>query len=282
MMRMPENSLYDPSFEHDACGVGFVADIGGNQSHAILEMGIRSVVNLTHRGAVDADAKTGDGAGILTQIPSQLFKKDLDRLGYHLDEPAALGVGVLFMPRDDRAAHDVCRTIVEESITEEGLQLLGWRTVPLDLDHLGQKAQETRPDIQQVLVGRPDGMDADTFERLLYLARRALESRACEKAIEDFYCVSFSHQRIVYKALVVAPQLDQFYLDLKDPAFETALCVIHQRYSTNTFPTWSLAQPMRFLAHNGEINTLKGNRNWMRAREPELHTRTSGARRSIN
>ena len=220
-MRIPENSLYDPNFEHDACGVGFVADIGGSRSHGILEMGIRSVVNLTHRGAVDADAKTGDGAGILTQIPVRLFKKELDRLGCHLDNPGALGVGVIFMPRDDREAYGVCRKIVEESITAEGLQLLGWRAVPIAIDHLGQKAEATRPEIEQVLVGRPDGVDDDAFERLLYLARRSFENRASEQAIEDFYCVSFSHQRIVYKALVVAPQLDQFYLDLKDPEFET-------------------------------------------------------------
>jgi len=271
-MRIPKNSLYDPGFEHDACGAGFVADIGGNRSHNILEMGIQSVVNLTHRGAVDADAKTGDGAGVLTQIPTRLFAKELDRLGCHLDDPSALGVGVLFMPRNDREAYDACRKIVEAAIAEEGLQLLGWRTVPISADQLGQKAQETRPEIEQVLVGRPEGLGSEKFERLLYLARRALERRASEKAIEDFYCASFSHERIVYKALVVAPQLDEFYLDLKDRDFETALCVIHQRYSTNTFPTWSLAQPMRFLAHNGEINTLKGNRNWMRAREPELRS----------
>ena len=272
MMPIPENSLYDPGFEHDACGVGFVADISGKRSHSILEMGIRSVINLTHRGAVDADAKTGDGAGILTQIPQRLFKRELDRLDCRLDNPAELGVGVMFMPLNDPEAYRTCRQIVEEAIAQEGLELLGWRTVPIAADELGQKAQETRPEIEQVLVAQPTGVDADGFERLLYLTRRALESRACEKAIEDFYCVSFSHERIVYKALVVAPQLDQFYLDLREPDYETALCVIHQRYSTNTFPTWSLAQPMRFLAHNGEINTLKGNRNWMRAREPELRS----------
>ncbi|MDX1489455.1 MAG: hypothetical protein R3268_14690, partial [Acidiferrobacterales bacterium] len=265
-------TLYNPDFEHDACGVGFVADIGGKRSRKILEYGLRSVVNLTHRGAVDADAKTGDGAGILTQIPEKLFAKEITRLDCRLDNSTDLGVGMIFLPRQDLEAQKTCREIVTAVLKQRGLTLLGWRHVPVKSSELGAKAQDTQPQIEQVLIGNPGGLDDEAYERALYLARKSIEAEIRGRRLSGFYIPSFSHRTVVYKALVVAPQLERFYIDLKDPEFETALAVFHQRYSTNTFPTWPLAQPMRMLGHNGEINTLKGNRNWMRAREAEMRS----------
>ncbi len=265
-----KDSLYRSEFEHDACGVGFIADIGGNKSHEILVQALYSVINLTHRGAVDADAKTGDGAGVLTQIPVRLLAREVERLGAHLDTPDDLGVGMIFLPRKDLEAQKLSRKIIEESIQRQGLVFLGWRQVPLNMEALGDKAKDTRPEIEQVLIGKPKGLDADSFERALYLTRKIVEKNANSQGISDLYISSFSHRTLVYKALVVAPQLERFYLDLKNPDYETALSVFHQRYSTNTFPTWPLAQPMRMLGHNGEINTIRGNRNWMRAREAEM------------
>ena len=276
MIPVPQNSLYNPEFEHDACGMGFIADISGHRSHKILEQALRAVINLTHRGAVDADAKTGDGAGVLSQIPRKLFAKEIQRLGFHLDHPNDLGVGMIFLPRKEPEAHKRAKTIVEETIQKNGLIFLGWRKVPVNPDELGAKARETQPEIQQLLIGRPAGLDSEGFERSLYLTRKEIEDEATRRALAELYIPSFSHQSVVYKALVVAPQLERFYLDLKDPDFETSLAVFHQRYSTNTFPTWPLAQPMRMLGHNGEINTLKGNRNWMHAREAELRSEIWG------
>jgi glutamate synthase (NADPH/NADH) large chain/glutamate synthase (ferredoxin) len=268
----PEKSLYSPEFEHDACGVGFVAAISGKKSHKILQQAIRSVVNLTHRGAVDADAKTGDGAGVLTQVPHKLFVKELERVGSHLSQPSDLGIGMVFLPGRDPEAARLSKSIIETTIRQHGLVFCGWRKVPVNSDELGDKARQTQPEIQQALIGKPPGIEGEKFERLLYLARKVIESEAKRRGLKDLYVPSFSHRTVVYKALVVAPQLERFYLDLKDPDFETALAVFHQRYSTNTFPTWPLAQPMRMIGHNGEINTLKGNRNWMHAREPEMRS----------
>ena len=262
--------LYDARFEHDACGVGFIASIAGERSHAIVEMGIQAVVNLTHRGAVDADAKTGDGAGILTQIPSRLFARELAVLKQSVSSPDDLGVGMLFLPKEEPVA-ERCRRIVEEAIGQTGLRLLGWRRVPVDASVLGDKAAATQPRIEQVLIGRPASIAPDAYEASLYLVRKRIERRLLEERIEGCYIPSCSRRTIVYKGLFVAPQLRRFYLDLQDPLFESAIVLFHQRYSTNTFPNWFLAQPFRMLGHNGEINTLQGNRNWMRAREPEFH-----------
>ncbi|MFQ5851177.1 MAG: glutamate synthase large subunit [Candidatus Binatia bacterium] len=273
---MSKSSLYHPEFEHDACGVGFVADMSGNRSHKILQQALRSVINLTHRGAVDADAKTGDGAGVLTQIPVRLFAREAQKLGSHLNSHNDLGVGMIFLPRKHSEANRTSRTIIEETIQQYGLTLLGWRKVPVRSDELGNKARETRPEIEQVLIGRPRGLDSEGFERSLYLTRKVIEGKANNKGLKELYIPSFSHRSLVYKALVAAPQLERFYVDLKNPEFDTSLCVFHQRYSTNTFPTWPLAQPMRMLGHNGEINTLKGNRNWVRAREAEMHSEIWG------
>jgi len=265
-----QNLLYRPEDEHDACGVGFVADISGHKTHGIIEQAITAVINLTHRGAVSADAKTGDGAGILTQIPIRLFRREVERLGFHLPKDTDLGIGVLFLPREDREAQQLSRRIVEGSLIRYGVRVFGWRPVPVDLRALGERALATVPLIEQILVGRPVGATDEEYERTLYLARKEIESQVAGEGIEGFYIPSFSHRTIVYKGLFVAPQLPRFYLDLQDRDFEASLAVFHQRYSTNTFPNWFLAQPFRMLAHNGEINTLQANRNWMYAREQEF------------
>lgn len=264
--------MHEYLYEKDACGVGFIANSSGSRSHAILKMAIQAVTNLTHRGAVAADAKTGDGAGILTQIPEKLFKKELEKLGGHLDSIDDLAVGMIFLPGNDPVAQERGREIVANILQQYGFPLLGWRSVPLDGSALGEKALATLPLIQQVLIGRPTHISSDKFEQRLYLLCKELEHRITEEQLDEFHIASFSHQTIVYKGLLVAPQLAMFYSDLRDVDFEASLAVFHQRYSTNTSPTWSLAQPFRMLAHNGEINTLMGNRNWMRAREAEMNS----------
>ncbi len=262
--------LYRPEDEHDACGIGFVADIGGSRSHALIDFALRCVCNLTHRGAVDFDARTGDGAGILTQIPHRLLRQDLDKWGMHLDRDEDLGVGMIFLPRNDRLAREKCRLIVEESLMHYDLPLFGWRKVPIDTSVIGDKAETTRPVIEQVLFGRPDTMPINEYHETIYLARKVIERSIERRGIEGFYIPSMGARKIVYKGMFVAPQLRSFYQDLKSPEFEASLVVFHQRYSTNTFPNWRLAQPFRMICHNGEINTLAGNKNRMRAREPEL------------
>ncbi len=264
--------LYDPRLEHDACGVGFVASISGARGHEILCHALTSVINLTHRGAVDADAKSGDGAGVLTQVPHQLFARELARRELHVKSLDHLGVGMIFLPRD-AAGQARGRQLVEEATARRGLRFLGWREVPVDPSVLGEKALSTQPCIEQALVAQGGQLAADAYERELYLLRKDVEAHAAAEALKTLYVPSFSHRTIVYKGLFVAPQLKGFYRDLTDPLYTTALAVFHQRYSTNTLPNWLLAQPFRMLAHNGEINTLQGNRNWMRAREPELAER---------
>ena len=263
-------SLYRPEFEHDACGVGFVASTCGERSNRVLRLGLTSICNLNHRGAIDADAKTGDGAGLLTQIPYEIFREEVERLGHSLTEDEDLGVGFIFLPHDNAYAQARCKTIVEEVLKERNLFLYGWREVPINIRVLGEKAQATMPRIEQALIGRGPGISADEYERQLFLARNQIEKRVGEEQIRNFYITSFSHRSIVYKGLLVSPSLEEFYRDLGRPEYATGLCVFHQRYSTNTFPTWPLSQPFRMLAHNGEINTLRGNRFWMHAREAEL------------
>jgi glutamate synthase (ferredoxin) len=264
-----EGTLYDPRFEHDACGVGFVADAAGKPSYGIVSKALESVVNLTHRGAVSADARSGDGAGILTQLPRKLLLAELERMGVRGADPRRLAVGMLFLPRSGPAAERV-KALVAEEVAAAKLELLGWRRVPVDPSVLGDKAFQTQPTIEQALVASQSALAEGEYERRLHLVRKAAERRATAEGIDDFYVPSFSARTVVYKGLFVAPQLRGFYLDLQNDAFESALAVFHQRYSTNTFPNWQLAQPFRMLAHNGEINTLQGNRNWMRARENAL------------
>ena len=267
--------LYDPAYEHDACGTGFVASIDGKATHAIVRSAVQCVCNVTHRGAVSADAKTGDGAGVLTQIPHGLFAKVLKQLGAKPAGPGELGVGVMFLPKED-AARAVAQRLAEDTLKASGLGLIGWRDVPVDPSALGEKALETQPVIRHLLIRRPDELPPAEFERRLFLARRRIE-RAWERpGLAGGYIPSFSSRTIAYKGLLAAPQLARFYRDLSDPDYVSAIAVFHQRYSTNTFPNWFLAQPFRFLGHNGEINTLQGNRNWMAAREAELSSRLWG------
>ncbi len=271
------HSLYSPDFEHDACGVGFIAQVSGKRSNAVLKYALQSLCNLAHRGAVDADMKTGDGAGVSTQIPYRLFKPEVERLGHRLFQESDLGVGFLFLPHDNAYAQARAKAITEQVIEKRGLFLFGWREVPVNIHMLGEKAASTLPRMEQVLVGRPHGVTDLDYERRLFLARKEIEKRAEADGIKHFYIPSFSHRLIIYKGLLVSPSLEKFYKDLQNPAYETALAVYHQRYSTNTFPTWPLGHPFRMLAHNGEINTRRGNVNWMRARESELEASSWGA-----
>ena len=263
-------SLYSPEHEHDACGVGLVAQVSGKRTNRILRIGLRSLCSIVHRGALDADAKTGDGAGVMTQIPYKLFVPEVTKMGHQLFKESDLAVGVMFLPYDNAYAQARAKAITAEVLQKRELFLFGWREVPINLHLLGEKAQSTLPRIEQVLIGRPWGMADDDYERRLFLARNEIEDAAAAAGIRNFYIPSFSHRTITYKGLLVSSSLEKFYTDLQNPDYETAICVFHQRYSTNTFPTWPLAQPSRMLAHNGEINTVRGNRNWTRAREAEL------------
>ncbi len=260
--------------ERDACGVGFIADTQGRKSHQTLEHALTALCNLSHRGAVSADGLTGDGAGVLTQIPHLLFKRELAAQGFTLMRDEDLAVGVFFISNDAPAAGMFA--LSEEVVAASGLKLLGWREIPTNDDALGEEARRRRPIMRQMLLKRPQGISDDAFERLLYLSRKRIENRLLDADLGRFYIPSFSHRTISYKGLMVAPQLSSFYLDLADPDYQTAIAVFHQRYSTNTFPRWSLAQPFRFLAHNGEINTLQGNVNFMRAREASLSSELWG------
>ncbi|MDH4158831.1 MAG: glutamate synthase large subunit [Actinomycetota bacterium] len=249
--------LYDPSFEHDACGLAFVASLSGRPDHQVVCDALMALRNLEHRGAAGADAGSGDGAGITVQIPDALLRSSVD-----FDLPAAgeYAVGAAFLPRHDTA---VARAVVESHIQEQGLRLLGWRTVPVDVEVAGATSRSTMPLLEQVFVARA-GLSGIGLDRACFTLRRRIEHGS------EVYFASWSARTLVYKGMLTAPQVGQFFLDLGDPRFATALAVVHARFSTNTFPTWSLAHPFRMLAHNGEINTIRGNRNWMRARESTL------------
>ena len=264
---MPEKQgLYDPAFEHDACGIGFVCNIDGRKSHEVVQRGLQVLVNLTHRGAAGADPETGDGAGILIQTPHAFLEKECASIGIRLPDPGEYGVGMVFLPRDE-AARSGCEQMLERIIKEEQQHVLGWRAVPVHPDEIGATARRQRPEIRQLFVLRGADLDADAFERKLFVIRKRVEVLARRQKIRDFYICSFSARTLVYKGLLLAYQIKQFYPDLADPAMQTSLALVHQRYSTNTWPTWDLAQPFRTLCHNGEINTIRGNHNWMRARQ---------------
>jgi glutamate synthase domain-containing protein 1 len=260
-------TLYSPAHERDACGTGFVANINGKREHAVLTMALECVKNLTHRGAL-IDERTGDGAGVLTQVPVALLREAVVQGGHSLTRDSDLGVGMIFLPRD-AAGQAAGREIVEAAIARQGLRFFGWREVPVDSSVLGPLAASSEPHIAQALTGRPVQGTDDEYERRLLLARKEIEREALARGLR-LYVPSMSHRTLIYKGLLVAHQLPAYYLDLSDPRYETALAVFHQRYSTNTMPSWELSQPFRMLAHNGEINTLAGNTNWSRAREAEL------------
>ena len=268
----PAEGLYDPANERDACGVGFVVDIHGRKSHQIVRRGLEILVNLTHRGATGCDPLTGDGAGILTQIPHGFFSAKAEELGYKLPAPGDYGLGFVFLPNDAEQRR-WCVEQLERFIAEEGQQLIGWRDVPVDNEHIGWSARDVEPMMQQVFIARGAKTPADLFEWKLYVIRKRLERAAAESNLsQKKYCYlpSLSSRTVVYKGLMLAEQVERFFLDLADERFDSALALVHQRYSTNTFPTWDLAHPFRFLAHNGEINTLRGNVNWMHARQSML------------
>jgi glutamate synthase domain-containing protein 2/glutamate synthase domain-containing protein 1/glutamate synthase domain-containing protein 3 len=270
----PAQGLYDPRHEHDNCGMGFVASMRGEKSHGMIDMGIEVLIRLTHRGASGCDPETGDGAGILIQIPHEFFARECSLLGFTLPEPGSYAVGMVFFPVGKHQRLQ-CEGIVERIVREEGLSVLGWRDTPCDGDAIGREARATQPYIQQVFLGRPNVWDEDHFERKLYVTRKRIEHEIANAEIEDrhfFYIPSLSSRTIVYKGLLLAPQIENFYVELADPAVKSALCVVHQRFSTNTFPSWPLAHPYRYIAHNGEINTLRGNVNWMKARESLLES----------
>jgi glutamate synthase domain-containing protein 2/glutamate synthase domain-containing protein 1/glutamate synthase domain-containing protein 3 len=268
--RLRKQGLYDPRFEHDACGVGFVANIKGVKSHDIVQKGLQVLQNLTHRGACGCDPLTGDGAGILMQVPHEFLKKACRGLRIALPDAGEYGVGMVFLPPDINE-RNACTKLFEQMVREEGQKLLGWRTVPTDPSQCGPLAREVMPEIRQIFIGRGAGVEnADALERKLYVIRKRVEREVREAGLRDsesFYVSSLSSRTIVYKGLLLPEQIPQFYLDLVDPAMVTALALVHQRFSTNTMPSWDRAHPYRFLAHNGEINTLRGNENWVRARE---------------
>ncbi|HUB83450.1 MAG TPA: glutamate synthase large subunit [Bryobacteraceae bacterium] len=260
----PAQGLYDPRNEHDACGIGFVAHIKGRKSHDIIVKGIEVLINLTHRGACGCDPETGDGAGILIQIPHKFFARECVRLGFTLPPAGEYGVGMTFLPVEKQ--HRLhCEGVVERIVREEGLTVLGWRDTPIDASTIGRVARGSQPYIQQIFVGRARGMNEDQLERKLYVARKRIEAE-----LPDAYIPSMSCRTIVYKGLLLAPQIARFYPELSDPELVSGLCLVHQRFSTNTFPTWPLAHPYRYIAHNGEINTVRGNVNWMYARQSVL------------
>ena len=267
MAKIIPSPLYTSEQEHDACGVGFIAKLTGERSYDVLNRALTALKALAHRGAIDADAVTGDGAGILTQLPVELFKEYLAAKKQPLFRDQDLGVGMIFLPRADEYAQAHAKKIIEAAVKAEGLAWLGWRDVPTDSSCLGRKALETQPLIVQALVARKEEIGDDEFERKLFLAQNSAERQAIEAKIEGFYVCSFSSRTIVYKGLLTPSQLRKYFVDLKSPKFTTAFAIFHQRYSTNTFPTWHLAHPFRMMAHNGEINTIRGNRNLMRARE---------------
>jgi glutamate synthase domain-containing protein 2/glutamate synthase domain-containing protein 1/glutamate synthase domain-containing protein 3 len=255
-----KQGLYDPSNEHDACGVGFVVNIDGKRDHKIIDEGIRILCNLEHRGAVGGDLKTGDGAGMLLQVPDQFFRKILD---FDLPKLGKYGIGVFFLPQEDDL-YGRAKSMISEVIEREGAQLIGWRDVPVDVECLGDVARASVPKIAQIFITL-DKVEESQFDRKLFIIRKCLENEAKTKGWDwnKFYISSFSRRTIIYKGMFVASQFACFYPDLVDKSFKSAIALVHQRYSTNTFPSWSLAQPFRYIAHNGEINTLRGNVNKM-------------------
>jgi glutamate synthase (NADPH/NADH) large chain len=277
---MHAQGLYDPSHEHDACGVGFIAHIKGQKSHSIVEQGLLILKNLDHRGAVGADKLMGDGAGILIQIPDQYFREEMAKQGVTLPPPGEYGVGMVFLPKEN-ASRLACEQEIERAVKSERQVVLGWRDVPVDTEMpMSPTVRQKEPIIRQIFIGRgPDIMVTDALERKLFVIRKsaghaiqALDLMHCH----EFSVPSMSARTIVYKGLLLADQVGLYYKDLKDPRCISALAMVHQRFSTNTFPEWPLAHPYRLIAHNGEINTVKGNFNWLRAREGMMQSAVLG------
>lgn len=270
--------LYDPSTEKDSCGVGAVADLKGVATHDIVEKGMTILKNMKHRGAVGSDETTGDGAGIMTQIPHRFFTEEMHEKGVLLPESGQYAVGMVFLPRVPQARL-YCEGVLEDMIQEEGLGMLGWRDVPVSVFECGHSARATRPDVAQVFIDR-NGLDPVTFERRLLMLRKRTENIIRESGnpySEAFYICSLSSKTLIYKGQILGYKLDAYYPDLQNERYESAMAIVHERYSTNTFPSWKLAQPFRYLAHNGEINTIRGNINWMNAREGVMKSGVFGS-----
>src|SRR6202789_473487 len=277
--RPPAEGMYDPSLEKDSCGVGFIANIKGKKSHQIVSDAISILCNLEHRGAVGADPRAGDGAGILVQIPHAFFQRKAAEIGFQLPDPGEYAVGSLFMARET-AWRNVIKSISADQIRDEQLMLLGGREVPSDNSSLGETVKPTEPAHMQVFIGRGDHIKTEEqFERRLYILRKSISQaiyQRRDRVLAGYYPVSMSCRTVVYKGMFLADQLGKYYPDLSESDFESALALVHQRFSTNTFPAWSLAPPYRMIAHNGEINTLRGNVNWMAARQASVHSRLYG------
>lgn len=265
--------LYSAEYEHDACGVGMVVNIHGNKSHELVNNALKVLENMQHRGAEGADNKTGDGAGIMLQIPHEFILLQ----GIPVPEKGKYGTGIVFMPKDAARQQAILSIMIEET-EREGLSLMHLRNVPTNPACLGETALQSEPDIKQVFITGVTDDKVPVFERTLYIIRKKIERRVTDS---DFYICSLSNKNIVYKGMLSSMQLRQYYPDLTNNYFTSGLALVHSRFSTNTFPTWSLAQPFRLLAHNGEINTIRGNRGWMQARESVLNSGALGDIRNI-
>ncbi len=276
----PRQGLYDPKQEHDACGIGFLVDLKGRSSHKLVQQAVQMLLNLEHRGACGYEENTGDGAGLLLQVPHRFFSQVCPELGISLPSFQEYGVGMVFLP-PDAAEREECERLFERTIREEGQHPLGWRTVPVDNKLLGSTARSGQPVIRQVFIERNQDLDdALAFERRLYVIRKRVEHAVKASQIPSrdvFYIPSLSYKTIVYKGMLMTSQLTTFYPELLDPAIESALVLVHSRFSTNTFPNWNRAHPYRYLCHNGEINTLRGNVNWMHARQGLLSSELLGS-----
>jgi glutamate synthase (NADPH) large chain len=280
-MSLPHaQGMYDPAHEHYACGVGFVAHIKGQKSHDIIEKGLQILLNLNHRGATGADELFGDGAGIMIQIPHDHYKEEMAKQGVALPRAGEYGVGMIFLPKE-HASRLACEQELERTVRAEGQRVLGWRDVPVESDmEMSPLVKESEPVIRQIFIGRGrDVMVPDALERKLYVIRKTA-SHAIQglnlKHGKEYFVPSMSTRTVVYKGLLLANQVGRYYKDLQNPRVVSALALVHQRFSTNTFPAWALAHPYRMLAHNGEINTVKGNYNWMRAREGVMSSAVLG------
>lgn len=272
-----KQGFYDPQMEKDNCGIGFICDINGVKNNSILKKALEILKNLRHRGAVAADDTTGDGSGIMLQIPHGFLKKELEKIGISLPKCGDYGVGMIFLPKEPNARL-YCEGICEKILREEHQELIGWREVSVNENACGELAKATMPVAVQLFVNRGTQSFED-FERILYIVRKRIQStifNSKKTYTDNFYICSFSSKTIIYKGLILGHKLDEFYIDLKNEAMETAIAVVHERYSTNTFPSWKLAQPFRYLAHNGEINTIRGNMNWMKAREGVMQSKVFG------
>ena len=270
LKKLTKAHAYYPSLEHDACGVGFVASTEGKKSRKIVEFGIKALKAVWHRGAVDADGKTGDGAGIHIEIPTDFFKERIENYGRQYDG-GTICVGMIFLPRNDFSSQEKCKTLIETELLSKNYYIYRWRQVPINTSVLGIKAESNRPEITQIIFrSNNENLRGEELERDLFAVRKKIEKQSNKLQLRDFYICSFSSRSVIYKGMFLAEALSEFYPDLMDKRFISRFAIFHQRYSTNTFPSWDLAQPFRTLAHNGEINTLKGNINWMQIHEKDM------------